>query len=327
MKVLFVAPNQSSFIKQDYNNLSSMFDTSLAICWTPKQIYQTVKRVTNHDICFFWFASIRFIPVFFLAKLMLKKTIVVAGGYDVSTLPDSNYGGLRPGSFFGFVRKCFLQNCDKVITVSNSNTQEAIENAKLCEKKVERIYLGFEKPKIDLKQWDSRKNQVVLIASCDKASYKIKGFDTFLALAKAMPEFTFIHIGNISVPQFQRDCYQISNIRTLGYVENMSEIFSEILNESKIILLPSIKESFGVSILEGCLHGCVPVVSNCYSLPEITGAQGKICEVGKAESYSKAIYEILSHNNDAQKIQDYYLEKFHLAKRKESLSKVLRSIF
>lgn len=327
MKVLLIAPNKSSFINQDYINLKESFDTDFATCWSPNQILSTLSKVRKTDVCFFWFASIRFIPVFILAKALNKKTIVVAGGYDVSRIPELNYGGIKPWSFFSFLRKIILHFCDKVITVSNSNTLEAIENAQIPSRKIERIYLGLDKPQLKLKDWSERKNQVVFIASCDETSYKIKGFDTFLALAKSMPEYNFIHIGTIYVQDFQKKCYELSNIRTLGWLENMSPIFSDVLNDSKVILLPSLIESFGVSILEGGLHGCVPVASNTHSLPEIIGTSGRVCPLNDLKCFESAIKDVVTTYEDVSTIQKSFSDRFSTQNRKESLVKLLRSFF
>jgi glycosyltransferase involved in cell wall biosynthesis len=327
LKVLLVAPNRSSFIHQDYLNLKENFDTDFVTCWSPGQILKTLAKVRNTDVCFFWFASIRFIPVFLLAKALNKKTIVVAGGYDVSRIPELGYGGIKPWSLFSFFRKIILHFCDKVVTVSNSNTMEAIENAQVPSVKIERIYLGLDKPKLKLKDWTDRKNQVVFIASCDETSYKIKGFDIFLALAKAMPDCTFVHIGTIHVQDFQKKCYELPNIRTLGWLENMSPIFSEVLNDSKVILLPSLIESFGVCILEGGLHGCVPVASNTHALPEIIGNSGAVCPLHDTRCFESAILDAITTYKNVNDIQNSFSERFSTKTRKDSLVRLLKSFF
>lgn len=327
MKVLLIAPNRSSFINQDYQNLRENFETDFVTCWSFAQIFSTLQKVRGNDVCFFWFASIRFIPIFLLAKALNKRTIVVAGGYDVSRIPEINYGGIKPGSFFSFLRKIILHFCDKVITVSNSNTLEAIQNAEISPQKIERIYLGLDRPSIALKSWAERKNQIVFIACCDPTSYKIKGFETFLSLARALPEYNFIHIGRVQVEEFQKKCYELSNIRTLGFIENMSPVFSDVLNDSKIILLPSRIESFGVSVLEGGLHGCIPVVSDCYSLPEIIGNTGYVCKLGDSDCFEKAIRETINSFIEVQKIQNYFSTNFSTKSRKESLIKLLKRSF
>ena len=327
MKVLFVAPNKSSFITQDYENLKTSFNTHLFICWTPSQILKTLNAVFEHDICFFWFASLRFLPVFALAKILKKKTIIVAGGYDVSSMPEVKYGGIKPKSFSSFLRKKFLQKSDKIITVSKSNSREAIENASIPDWKISKIYLGFEKPNIILKPFNERKNQVVFIASCNESTYKLKGFDTFLNIARLMPEISFVHVGVISHSHFKQQLKSLQNVTSTGYLENMGIKFSNILNESKIILLPSLKESFGASLIEGCLHGCRPVGSNSYALPEIIGEMGVLCEIGNINDFQRGINSIIANSFNPETIQRYYYKRFSKHIRRSALKTILHELY
>lgn len=325
MKILLIATSRSSFVNQDHLILKKNFDTELVICWSLREIFSTFKKVLTADVCFFWFASIRFFPVFVLAKILMKKTIVVAGGYDVSRVPEFNYGGMNSQNLLTYFRKFMLHRCDKVITVSDSNTKETTENALVPSGKIERIYLGVEKPVIQLKEWSQRKNQVVFIASCDQTSYKIKGFHTFLELARRMPDVTFLHIGDIQIKEFRDECGKISNIKNLGWLENMGQVFSEILNNSKIILQPSRIESFGVAVAEGGLHGCIPVVSNEYSLPEIAGEYGRSCSFQDVAAFQSAIREVLQKDYDVSGIQKYYFNRFSTVYREEKLIKLLKA--
>lgn len=239
MKILMVAPNSSSFVEKDYSLLSLVHETRLKIAWTLSDILKTALQVPKYDLCFFWFASVRFLPIFILAKAMGKKTVVVAGGYDVSKLAEADYGGVNNRCLSSFLRKIILHFADKVITVSQSNTLEAISNAQVSPKNIEKIYLAVDKPEGQLTSWEERKNQVLFIACCDETSYKIKGFDTFVELAKRLPHYDFVHMGQIKIEDFKKKCQGIPNIKLLGYVRHMGPEFSEVMNQSKVILLAS----------------------------------------------------------------------------------------
>lgn len=318
-KILLVAPSNSSFIKSDLEILNSSFPTTFALTWGTKTIIKTTHKVFEHDICIFWFASIRFIPIFLVAKALRKTTFVVAGGYDVSTLHEANY---FDNPIISFCRKLFLNQCDKVITVSKSNTVEAITNARIPKSKIEHIYLGFKKPEVELKSWKNRKNQIVFIASYDRVSAKVKGFEIFFGLAQAMPDITFIHIGYTDNKLLEA-CKDLKNIFFKGFIENYNDNFSQILNESKGILLPSKIESFGASIVEGALHGCIPITSDRFALPEIVGTHGYICKLNDREDFINAIKKVISDEVDPTKIQSYYYNRFNYENRRNKLKILL----
>lgn len=326
MKILMVAPNSSSFVEKDYSLLSLVHETRLKIAWTLSDILKTALQVPKYDLCFFWFASVRFLPIFILAKAMGKKTVVVAGGYDVSKLAEADYGGVNNRCLSSFLRKIILHFADKVITVSQSNTLEAISNAQVSPKNIEKIYLAVDKPEGQLTSWEERKNQVLFIACCDETSYKIKGFDTFVELAKRLPHYDFVHMGQIKIEDFKKKCQGIPNIKLLGYVRHMGPEFSEVMNQSKVILLASKIESFGASVLEGALHGCVPVVSDRFALPEIYGERGCVCQLGNIESFADAINEVMNSTNHPEDLQKYYFDKYNVLNRKTSLVKTLQSL-
>jgi glycosyltransferase involved in cell wall biosynthesis len=324
MNVLIIAPSKSSFIESDYNILKDQNKTELIISWSLLEIFRTIKVIHNYDLCIFWFASLRFVPSYIIAKIFRKKVFIIAGGYDVSSLPKLNYGGMRKGTISSYIRKILLSFADKVITVSDSNSNEVINNSQIPITKLKRIYLGFEKPKIELIDWKERKNQVVLIACCDAASIKIKGFDVFLELARLNPDVNFIHIGAIKVERFKNEASKLPNITCLGYLKNYDYHFSLTLNQSKIILSTSLIESFGASVIEGALHGCVPVVSSNYSLPEIIGNKGEACS--SLTEFNLALQKILFSEVNVTDLQQYYYSRFNISNRTEAFRNLLNDL-
>lgn len=322
MKILLVAPSLSSFVETDYEILRNAFETDLQISWTLTDILKAINKVFKSDLIIFWFASLRFFPIFIMAKILRKKIITIAGGYDVSYLPNINYGGMAPLCYKSKIRKFIFENSNKVITVSNSNTKEAIENANISPKLIKMIYLGFNKPNCKITPWNERKNQIVFIASCDHISYKIKGFDHFLKLALDFPNYNFVHIGKIEVNDFREKCRNLKNVTTLGYIENNSLKFSTILSESKVLLAPSEIESFGAAVVEGAIHGCFPVVTNKYSLPEIANQFSKI--VSNLNELGEAIDEVIKSNSiNPIEIHTWYHTKFDLKLRATNLIRTI----
>ncbi len=70
-------------------------------------------------------------------------------------------------------------------------------------------------------------------------------------------------LANIGMPGLR------NNIQLLGYVPNVE--LPAIINQCAIFLYPSLRESFGIPILEGMACGVPVITSNTSSMPEVAG--------------------------------------------------------
>lgn len=82
-----------------------------------------------------------------------------------------------------------------------------------------------------------------------------------------------------------------TDIVMLGYVPNAK--MPAIINQCKIFLYPSLRESFGIPILEGMACGVPVITSNTSSMPEIAGDAAAIVDPYKPEEIVGAIKHIL----------------------------------
>ncbi len=101
--VLLVYVNYSSFVKADYEMLSSFANVTKYQFKPGKGIFKTGVSLLNEliflifngykfDSILIWFGDYHsLLPVLF-AKLFGKNSFVVIGGYDVSTLSEFGYG-------------------------------------------------------------------------------------------------------------------------------------------------------------------------------------------------------------------------------------------
>lgn len=86
-----------------------------------------------------------------------------------------------------------------------------------------------------------------------------------------------------------------NDIVMTGYVPNA--VLPAIINQCKVFLYPSLRESFGIPILEGMACGVPVITSNTSSMPEIAGDAALLVDPSKPEQIAEAITRILNDDN------------------------------
>ena len=83
------------------------------------------------------------------------------------------------------------------------------------------------------------------------------------------------------------------NIYLTGYIINTE--LPAIVNMSKIFLYPSLRESFGIPLLEGMRCGVPVITSNTSSMPEISGDAAYIIDPYKPAQITQAMIELIDN--------------------------------
>lgn len=93
-------------------------------------------------------------------------------------------------------------------------------------------------------------------------------------------------LNDIGHPKVREDIF------LTGYVVNTD--LPAIINQCKVFLYPSMRESFGIPILEGMACGVPVVTSNTSSMPEIAGDAAYIVDPNSSDEIKTAIETILA---------------------------------
>lgn len=286
---------------------------------TLRNLWRNCRGVLWADLVFCWFGSIHFFPSVLMAKILGRKLVVVAGGYDVVNLPDINYGNMRGGIKTNLVR-IILKLADKVTSISESNRQEAIENGRVSSGKNIMIYLGFDpfsqRPVV-------KEKMVVTVGEVSRGNLIRKGLGDFVRVASLLPSVPFKLIGKWSDDSHIRlEQIATSNVEILGFVDK--ETLSDVLSRAKVYVQASRHEAFGCSVAEAMLYKCIPVVNNVFSLPEVVGDCGLLTIPGDIEDLRAKIELALSADDDAgERAREQIVKNFPLEKRADSLLKAV----
>jgi len=333
MKILYVGNMQSPFIQRDYEILQKHFNVDMFdIKYTSATSYinrliQIGRYVKRYDLIFSWFANWHSAVATFYAKKYRKKSIVVAGGYDVVCLPEIKYGSFSK-IYTKIPAKYALKNADLVLSVSRSNQKELLE--KVEPKKNMLVYNGVDIDRFYPK--GQKEDLVITVGAVNPMNWKRKGIDFFVKVASYNQiknnNLRFIVVGKISntmkklVEKIER---KIHNITFTGYVSD--EELLKLYQKARVYCQLSMHEGFGVSVAEAMACGCIPVVTNRGALPEVVGDVWFCVEYGDVEGVIDAIHKAENvSNEERKKIRQRIVDNFSLERRKKCLVKILKSM-
>lgn len=326
MAFVYFHPSSSwipSFIEQDFKILSKYYNCGLLNFRGLTDFYKILKLIILSDICFSWFASGHSFIAVVLSKLFKKKSVVVAGGYDVADSPEINYGlytlGLMKKMRANFVLKC----ADLILAVSNFTKEEAIAQSK--PKRIIVLYNAVDIEKFRPEGSIGKKGDMVItVASGLGDVIKLKGLDVLLKAAELLPHVEFIILGLTSEnKQALKNMILSGNVKLCGYM-NQEELLTY-YQKAKVYCQLSYRESFGLATAEAMACGCVPVVTDRGALPEVVGDTGFYVPYGDEKATAKGITSALESNKGALAMKRIE-EKFSMRKRERALLEVIQSL-
>ena len=214
------------------------------------------------------------------AKILGKPSAVVLGGYDAVALPEIHYGAFANT----FMRKAVVmayKNASMLIPVhqslvESSSTYTGIKVRQGVKHFIPNIKTpfaivpnGYDASLWKLNTHSKREFLAVTVASGlhEERRKMLKGIDLFLAAAEKLPQEKFLIIGG-KITQAPPNVVCLENVPN----NELSEHF----NRCKSYLQLSLSEGFPNALCEAMLCGCLPVVSNVASMPEIIQDSGFI---------------------------------------------------
>lgn len=101
---------------------------------------------------------------------------------------------------------------------------------------------------------------------------ELKGAGIFLNVARSMPDQDFLVAGNFASEKMTEEAEALANVRKLGWVTDMREVYAE----TELLLVPSLVEEGGPrTIVEAFVNG-IPVVGTVRGgIPEFIGNAGE----------------------------------------------------
>jgi glycosyltransferase involved in cell wall biosynthesis len=263
-KILFVYSNFSSFVAHDHGILASVYEVrqyrfraikgllGMGIELVKQFVFLFVS-IWKADAVYVWFADYHsLLPVLF-ARIWRKESFIVVGGYDVSYLPEYNYG-----SFNRPVRKFFAKSSLRLATICFPVAEALGAKIRLISPsaKVEVLPTTTDFNQFNLLDYEREKIVLTVATTSNHQRAMIKGLDRFRELAAAMPDFEFVIIG---VSQSFRSFFEPipDNLKLIPQV-SYNEL-PDYYNKASYYAQFSRSEGLPNSLCEAMLCGCIPL--------------------------------------------------------------------
>lgn len=235
-----------------------------------------------------------------------------------------------------------VKNAQKIITVSNFEKKRIDKHFGFKNNEVEVVYNGVSEhfKKVENKKelneirekYELPEKFLFFLGNTDPKKNTrnvLKAFDHYLSKNKPIP-LVMLDFGEqnlkdilneIGKPQLRK------HIHLTGYIINSD--LPAIYSLCEVFLYPSLRESFGIPILEAMACGAPVITSNTSSMPEVANDAAYIVDPEKPESISLGIYRLMSNNSLRNKnIQKGFkrAEEFSWRQTTEETLKIYKSL-
>jgi len=298
--ILFVYVNYSSFVKADFEILSTFANVTKYQFKPGKGIFKTGIEVLKElmflifnsfkfDSVFVWFGDYHsMLPVLF-AKLFRKKSFIVIGGYDVSTLSEYKYG-----SFSNPIRAFFTRNTFKFVDICFP-VADALRKKLLVidpKAKAETIATSVDVDKFNFSEYERSKSIITVSGTENHQRLMVKGLDRFRELATYLPEFEFVIIGATNGVKSYFE--PLPTNLTLLPPQQFDQL-TQYYERASFYAQLSRSEGLPNALCEAMLCGCIPVGTNVGDIQITIGNTGLTIDDWKPEILVD--YIRLNHNN------------------------------
>jgi glycosyltransferase involved in cell wall biosynthesis len=326
--ILFVYVNYSSFVKADFEILSSFANVTKYQFKPGKGIFRTGIEVlkefiyltfntSKFDSVFIWFGDYHSLLPALFAKIFRKKSFVVIGGYDVSTLSEYGYG-----SFSHPIRSFFTRNTFKFVDICFP-VAEALRKKLLLinpKAKAETLATSADSVKFNFSEYERSKRIITVSGTENHQRLMVKGLDRFRELASYLPEFEFIIIGATDHVKSYFEPIP-PNLKLLP--PQQFDQISQYYGVASFYAQLSRSEGLPNALCEAMLCGCIPVGTNVGDIQITIGNTGITIEDWKPEILATFIRQ---HHNDFQ-LRDSTRERiitlYNPAKRMERFKQLM----
>ena len=338
---------RASFIDKDISILSKEYQveewqsytsSKFLLPWVfVKQFFFLLVCLPRYKVVISQFGGYHSFLPGLLGKLYGVPHIIICCGSDCVAYPSLQYGNLRKGLLKWFIGKSYALAdllCpvhEKLMGYDNSYYPEDIKKQGVLnffpglKTAVFPVENGYD-PEVWKPQGEKKIQFLTVAGSMEDANRaKLKGVDLVEQLTAFFPNYEFILIGANRVAQTHQDP---PNLKRIAFVPN-SEIV-RYYQASRFYLQLSISEGFPNALSEAMSSGCIPIVSNVSSMPEIVGNVGFVVKHRSLEELVETVKMALNADLETlsgrarERIRLHYPQQNRENKLREGIRKVIK---
>ncbi len=332
--ILILSPDiNSSFVQLDASILAAEYNVealSFNTLRSPKFLWAFLTVGMKFakgqvSVVLMWFSVPHLAPVIvFLSKIFRVRSVVITGGYDIAYVPAIGWGEM--GSWWKrTLQRYSLRRVDRVLPFSDFSRADTVRYAP--EKITSTLYPG-----IDLTRFfPSGGKEDLIITTCNIVNRHTiiqKGLEVFARCASALPEYSFVIIGQVdSHDGLAAELVQKASknlLFTREYVSN--DELLQFYQRARVYVQASAHEGFGIACAEAMACGCLPVGTLNTSLPEVIGDAGYLVPFGDIPATVNAIRSAMTSNNGKADPRKRITQNFSIERRTLGLLGAMRQL-
>ncbi len=329
LEILIIGSAPGSFVQDDIDIFSkigkvkSIYTSGFGkdLGKTIRVLFKSIYETLRCQLIVSWFADYHSVLPVIIARTLRKPFIAIAGGFDVIAMPEIDWGAWIHWQRRLAVKLTFHLAtdiwCQSHFTKHNLYQRDRRLNSRV-------IYLGIEPTALEPSSTLIKDPKIVLTIGLvySERRYLVKGLDRWLKLAQRNPQYHFRWIGFSAgmypkIESLPRNCQLEPPLK-------MKELIP-FYQEASIYCQPSRMETFGRSLLESMLFGCIPIISSETALPEIAGPVGIVVSPDAWENID--LTEIQKNFQlSAEQIRERAIFNFSLSQREEQIMQRVKEI-
>ncbi len=329
---MLVFPNFSSFVKTDYEILSREYEVKkfrykheksalVHFAEQLKLLFFLLANFFSSDAVYVWFADYHsFLPVL-SAKIFGKKSVLVLGGYDVTYIPEFDYGSFNK-PLRAFCAKYSIANASLALAVAENIAAEALGKAPNANVTV--LHTGYSPEKFDCRKNAERSGVLSVLGAYSHKRLYIKGADLIAETAKLLPDVKFTLVA-VDESLFNKEFGKIENIEFAPQMPQ--EELKKYYAAASVYAQFSLREGLPNALCEAMLCGAIPVGTNAGGIPTAIGDCGFVISERSAETAANAILNAMKSNAEKRDCaRGRIAENFSLEKRRTKLLKIMKEL-
>jgi len=290
-----------------------------------RELFLSLTNIYKSSLLISWFNDYHSFFPLLLARIFMKKSLLIVGGYDAIVDKEFKHGLFYKKGLRTAVAKLNYRLAQEIWVVHNT-LEFGCQQAYFDNGIISGIRNIIKQDMLNIKEvptgydsnfWKNIKkqktNSVVTVAFFNsKRVLDIKRVSLFNEIAKRIPSYNFTIVGEDGIKI--SDYIKLSrNVNVMG-VKTQTQL-REIYSSHRYYFQGSRLEGLPNSLCEAMLCECTPIGSEYFGTPHVIGETGLIFT--KSNPLETVIQFILNNNINASKARQRIINHFNISYRKK----------